>query len=194
MNTATKVTMFRIFLIPVLVFTLLFPFNELGILVKTVWIYGASIKITYIIAAVIFIIASITDYVDGYIARKYDQVTDLGKFLDPIADKLLVNITLIILTSYGYISPIIVVVLIGRDIIVDALRMMASKKGIVIAARSFGKYKTAFQMVGIALTLMHNIPFVVFNIPVDKISMYLAVLFSLLSAFDYFDNSKDIFK
>jgi len=194
MNTATKITMFRIFLIPAIVFTLLFPFNELGLMVKTVYIVGLPIKVTYLVAATIFVIASITDFVDGYIARKYNQITDLGKFLDPIADKLLVNITLIILTYFGLISPLITIILIGRDIIVDALRMMAANKGVVIAARSFGKFKTAFQMIGITLTLLHNIPFELYGFSVDRIFMYLAVFFSVLSAFDYFEKSSELFK
>jgi CDP-diacylglycerol--glycerol-3-phosphate 3-phosphatidyltransferase len=194
MNTATKITMIRIILIPLLVIVLLFPFNELGIMVKTVYISGLPIKITYIIATVIFVLGSITDFLDGYIARKYDQITDLGKFLDPIADKLLVNITLIILTYYGLISPIITIVLIGRDIIVDALRMMAANKGVVIAARSFGKFKTAFQMLGITVTLMHNIPFEAYGVSIDRVLMYIAVFFSVLSALDYFDKSSELFK
>ncbi len=193
MNLATKITMFRIFLIPLIIITLLFPYNEVGLVVSTVYIVGLPIKITYIIATIIFVIASITDFVDGYIARNYNQVTDLGKFLDPIADKLLVNITLIILTYFGLISPLITIVLIGRDIIVDALRMMAASKGIVIAARNFGKFKTAFQMIGITLTLMHNLPFESYGIPLDSIFMYLAVFFSVLSAFDYFDKSSELF-
>ncbi len=188
-NTASWITIIRLILLPILIFVLLTNFINYSLGVSNLYI-----EFKYVIAGVIFILGSITDFLDGYIARKYDQITPLGKFLDPIADKLFVNSTLIILSSQGFISPLLVVVFIGRDTIVDVIRMITASKGEVVSASKFGKLKTVFQMVGISLMLMYNFPFVFFNIPADNICIYLALFFSIISGLEYYNlNKKHLF-
>jgi len=145
----------------------------------------------YIISGILFILASITDFLDGYIARKRNIVTDFGKFADAIADKVLVNSVLIILAVKGVISPIIPVAIIFRDIVVDAVRMMASSKGVVIAAGKTGKMKTAFMMVGLSLTFFYNLPFEIWNIKVAELLVFIATVLSVISGCQYFIANKD---
>jgi CDP-diacylglycerol--glycerol-3-phosphate 3-phosphatidyltransferase len=159
MNLANKLTMARIFLTVVLIGLLLFPFYMVNIEFPKVLIGTITVDIKYFIAAGIFAVASITDFLDGHIARKYNMVTDFGKMVDAIADKMLVNSTLIILTAQGFVSPIITVIIIFRDTVVDTIKMIAGSKGKVIAAIKSGKIKTTFLMVGVVLTLCYNMPF-----------------------------------
>ena len=124
MNLPTKLTVLRIILTFVVIFILVFPFYTVGITWPKYLIMGISVKSEFIVAGIIFIIASITDFVDGYLARKNNQVTDTGKMLDAIADKILVNSVLIILASEGFISVIIPIVIVLRDIFVNAIKML----------------------------------------------------------------------
>lgn len=185
-NLATFFTIIRLILVPVIVFVLLSNVIQTSIS----W-NGQYIEIKYLIAAAIFIIGSLTDFIDGHIARKYNQITDLGKFLDPIADKLLVNSTVIALIYAGFISPLVGIIFIGRDTIVDVIRMIVSAKGAVIAANKYGKLKTVFQMLGISMVLLYNIPFEKYNIPVSDILIYIAVFFSIYSGIEYYFLNKD---
>ncbi len=186
LNVATWITVVRIMLLPVLILILLTDVINSSIVVS-----GLYIELKYFVAGIIFMIGSFTDFLDGYVARKYDQVTKLGKFLDPIADKLFVNSTLIILAVQGFISPIVVIIYIGRDIIVDVIRMITASNGEVVAASSLGKIKTLFQMFGISLVLIYNIPFEFFDIPVDLICIYAGLFFSVVSGFDYYYLNKE---
>ncbi len=189
MNVATWITVVRFILLPILIVVLLTDVINSSILIS-----GLYIEVKYFVAGIIFIIGSITDFLDGYIARKYDQVTKIGKFLDPIADKLFVNSTLIILAAQGFISPIVVIIFIGRDIIVDVIRMITASSGEVVAASNLGKLKTVFQMIGISLVLIYNIPFEFWGIPVDLICIYTGLFFSVISGFDYYYlNKKNLF-
>ena len=132
---------------------------------------------------------------DGRLARKYNMVTDLGKMLDAIADKVLVNSVLIILASSGFISPIIPVVIIVRDSIVNSIKMVAGSKGEVVAAIKSGKIKTACLMTGIVLTLFYNLPFELFNIRVSDALLIVACVLSIISAIQYYEmNKKYIFE
>ncbi|MCI9585473.1 MAG: CDP-diacylglycerol--glycerol-3-phosphate 3-phosphatidyltransferase, partial [Bacilli bacterium] len=165
MNTPNKLTMFRIFLTLIIIAILLFPLSAIGIELKPIFINESLvIDIRYLIAGVLFIIASLTDFVDGYIARKYNLVTDFGKMMDAIADKILVNAILIILCAQGFIHPIIPVIIILRDTVVDSIKMIAGSKGNVVAASKLGKVKTASMMVGLVLTLFYNLPFELWNL------------------------------
>ncbi len=188
-NLATFFTIIRLILVPVLLLVLLSD------IVSTSFSYhGQYVEVKYFVGAGIFIIGSFTDFLDGYIARKYNQITDLGKFLDPIADKLLVNSTIIVLIYSGFVSPIVGIIFIGRDTIVDVIRMIVSAKGEVVAASKYGKLKTVFQMVAISMILMYNIPFEEFGVPVAGILLYVSVFFSVFSAIDYYYlNKKHIF-
>ena len=198
MNLPNKLTMMRIYLTVIIIIILLFPFYQVNIEFPIwKWTYKEVIEIDsrYIISGILFIIASLTDYFDGKIARKRNIVSDLGKFLDAIADKILVNSLLIILAVQGIISPVIPVVIIFRDTIVDAIRMMASNKGIVIAAGKSGKLKTAIMMPAIALTLFYNLPFEIWNIGLSNVLLIIATVLSIYSGVEYYySNKKALFE
>ncbi len=185
LNLATKITMVRLLIVPILIFFFLFDVGS-----KSTVIFGTIINYQYFYIGLLFAIGSFTDFLDGFIARRYNQVSDLGKLLDPIADKLLVNTTLIMLIGDNMILPLIGVVLIGRDIVVDVIRMIVASKGYVIAASKYGKFKTIFQMLGIIAVLFYNLPFAMWNIPVANILLFIAEFFSLLSGVEYYSNNK----
>jgi CDP-diacylglycerol--glycerol-3-phosphate 3-phosphatidyltransferase len=196
MNLPNKITISRIILSFVIIILLLFPFDSAGLEFSKLFISESIvIDIKYIIVGILFIIAAITDFIDGKLARKYNMITDFGKMLDAIADKVLVNSVLIILAATGFISPIIPVVIVVRDIIVDAIKMAASNKGQVVAAILTGKIKTACLMAGIVLTLFYNLPFELFNIRVSDALLIIACVFSIISAVQYYSlNKKYIFE
>ena len=132
--------------------------------------FGAtSLSMVNIVCLIIFAVASITDFLDGYIARKNNLITSFGKFIDPIADKLLVNTSFILLAFNTQVPMVAVLIMIWRDTIVDAIRMMASTKGKVMAAGMLGKAKTVTQMVAIIFAFLNNIPFAFINLPVTTI-------------------------
>ena len=196
MNLANKITMTRIVLSVLLLIMLLFPWSEVGFEWPTYVMKGISdpINLKFLIAGGVFAIASITDFLDGYIARSRNMVTDFGKVTDAIADKLLVNGLLIILAYERSISVVIPVVIISRDIIVDSCKMIAGNKGHVVAASIAGKIKTICMMCGLTLVLFYNIPFEFINIPVDKILLILATLLSVISGVQYVSNLSVYFK
>ena len=148
----------------------------------------------YIIAGVLFILASLTDFLDGYIARKYNLITDFGKLMDAIADKILVNSVLIILAGQGIIHPIIPVVVIIRDSVVNSIKMLAASNGKVVAAINSGKLKTACLMVGIVLTLFYNLPFELWGISVGKVLLLIATVLSITSGIQYYSLNKHLIK
>lgn len=152
------------------------------------------VDLKYIVAGILFIVASLTDFLDGYIARKYNLVTDFGKLVDAIADKILVNSVLIILASQGFIHPIIPVVIIIRDSVVNSIKMLAASKGKVVAAIKSGKVKTACLMIGIILTLFYNLPFELWNISVAKLLLFIATILSIVSGVQYFTLNKHLIK
>ena len=152
------------------------------------------VDLKYIIAGFLFIAASLTDFLDGYIARKYNLVTDFGKLVDAIADKILVNSVLIILAAQGFIHPIIPVVVILRDSVVNSIKMLAASKGKVVAAIKAGKIKTACLMVGIVLTLFYNLPFELWNISVGKVLLLIATVLSVTSGIQYYTLNKHLIK
>ena len=192
MNLANKLTMIRIFLTVVLITILLFPFYLVNIEFPKVLIGTITVDVKYFVAAIIFAIASFTDFLDGHIARKYNMVTDFGKMVDAIADKMLVNSTLIILTAQGFVAPIITVIIIFRDTVVDTIKMIAGSKGKVVAAIKTGKVKTTFLMLGVILTLCYNLPFELFNLDVASFLLVLATIFSIISGIQYYVMNKDI--
>ena len=192
MNLPTKITVLRLFLTLIIILLLCIPFSTLGIIFPKFSVGGIVVELQYIVAGVIFIIASLTDFLDGYLARKNNQVTDTGKMLDAIADKVLVNPILVILSVNGFIPVIVPVVYITRDIIVDAIKMEASAKGTVVAAIKSGKWKTACMMVGLCLVFFYNMPFAFLNIRVDLFLLYIACILSVISAFQYYSLNKEI--
>lgn len=194
MNLPTKLTVTRIILAVFIMILLIFPFNAVGISLPVIRA-GVDIDIRYLVAGIIFIIASITDFFDGYLARKNNQVTDTGKMLDAIADKVLVNPILIIFAAEGLISPIVPVVVVVRDIVVNTIKMEAASKGKVVAAIKSGKIKTASLMIGIVLLFFNDVPFIYINIRIDLLFIYFATIMSLVSMVQYYLlNKKILFK
>ena len=167
MNLPTKLTVMRVILIPFFVAALLYD--------------NGSSQTMRIVANVIFIVASLTDLFDGKIARKYNLVTNFGKFMDPLADKLLVCSALICLIQLGQLPAWVVIIIISREFIISGFRLVAADNGIVIAASYWGKFKTTFQMIAVIL--------MIFNIPalatVTMIMLVIAVVLTVISLVDY---------
>lgn len=187
MNLANKITMSRIILAIVIMIVLLFPFEGLGLELPSYTINGnIYIELKYIVAGVLFIIASLTDFFDGRVARKYDMVTDFGKMIDAISDKMLTNSLLVILAANGMISPVIAVIFIVRDIAVDSIKMVVGNKGKAVAAIGIAKLKTATLMFGLVFTLFYNLPFELINIRVSDVLLIISAILSIVSAFQYY--------
>lgn len=191
MNLPNKLTVFRIILVPIMIFVWLFPYEQFNFMFYEFNFGPVSLSSLNIVVLVIFALASITDMLDGMIARKYNMITTFGKFADPIADKLLVNTTLIIMVSKHLIPVLPVVIMLGRDIIVDGCRMIASKNGVVVAAGYLGKLKTVSQMIAIILVLLNNLPFELYGIPMASIVLWFATLTSVMGGYSYFIQLKD---
>ncbi len=193
MNLPNKLTIVRMILAIVIIILLVFPFDAIGLEIPKLFVNETLvIDIKYIISGVLFILASVTDFLDGYIARKYNLVTDFGKMMDAIADKVLVNSVLIILAASGFIHPIIAVIVVVRDTVVNSIKMVASSKGKVVAAIKSGKIKTASLMVGIVLTLFYNLPFELLNFKVSDFLLVIAAVLSLVSACQYYVQNKHL--
>jgi len=174
MNLPNKITIFRVFMIPVYLIFMLVP----GIA------YGRYI------AAAIFIIASLSDLLDGYIARKYNLVTNFGKFADPLADKLLVSSALICFVQLNLLPAWVVIVIISREFIISGFRLVASDNGVVIAAGWWGKVKTTVQMT-MSIMLIINLDFAFINV-LEQIVIYAAVILTVVSLVDYMLKNKSV--
>lgn len=175
MNLANKLTVLRIILVPI--FLIFIAFNS---------------PVGTLIATIIFIIASITDKLDGYIARSRNQITNFGKFMDPLADKLLVTAALITLVERGVIYGWVAMIIIAREFAVSGLRTLAASEGIVIAASNWGKAKTVIQMVAIITGLVYlNYPVQWLNIA-TLISVMVSVVITIISGVDYFVKNKNV--
>ena len=174
MNIANKITLVRIFLVPVFVLFMLTDFTEYNSL----------------IAFIVFVVATITDKIDGTIARRMNLVTDFGKFLDPIADKLLVCSALICLTADGTIPAWITIVIIGREFIISAFRLVCADTGKTVAATWWGKSKTIAQMVTIIVLLMNIPQLAIF----ETILIYVSLVLTVISLVDYFVKNINVLK
>lgn len=187
MNLANKITIVRISLIPLFIFTLQqYPLwlAESSSLIRHMNHYGIYWAI------VIFLLASLTDKLDGYIARKYNQITNLGKLLDPLADKLLVTAALIMMVKLAMIPSWIAIVIIGRELFVSFIRIVAAAQGVALAADKHGKLKLVFQVVAIIAVLLGNYPFsVLTDFPVDRTIMIVAVAVTAYSGYIYMKNN-----
>ena len=177
MNLANKITLIRVLLVPVFMFVLYSDINNS----------------TYI-AGTIFIIASFTDTLDGYIARSRNLVTNFGKFVDPLADKILVSAALISLVELGKVPGWVVVVIIAREFTITGFRILAASEGVTIAASSLGKIKTITQLVAIVALLFNNFPFSKFAFPFDMIMLYISLFFTVLSGIDYLYKNRHTLK
>lgn len=173
MNIPNRLTLIRMALVPIFIACFYIPY-----------------ELNHHIAALVFILAYLTDIIDGRYARKHNLVTDFGKLMDPMADKLLTGSATIMLTGFSMISPITAVIIIGREFIISAFRLVCVGKGNVIAANNLGKLKTITQCVAIVLILLENPGFCYIGIPFDKIVMLAALVFTVWSAVDYIVKNK----
>jgi CDP-diacylglycerol--glycerol-3-phosphate 3-phosphatidyltransferase len=169
MNLANKITLLRILMVPVFMVLMLVQFT-----------YHMEA------ALIVFLAASLTDKLDGYLARKYNMITDFGKFMDPLADKLLVTGAFVVFIQLGKIDAWIVFVILAREFAVTGLRSLAAAQNVIIAASNYGKIKTVTQIVAITILFLGNFPFSLINLPMDIIMVYTALIITILSGLDYF--------
>lgn len=194
MNLPNKITCVRLVLSVIVLLILLFPWRDVNVEWPVYSVLGVeNVNLKYIIAGVLFMIASVTDFLDGYIARKYNMVTDFGKVMDAIADKVLVNGVLIILAYDKFIPLLVPVIIITRDIVVDSIKMASGSKGRVVAASWPGKIKTICMMIGVTLTFFYNMPFAFIGngIRIADIFVYVATIMSIVSGCQYYLVNKD---
>lgn len=192
MNLPNKLTVLRMIIVPIIVILYLLPYTSLDVNYFVIHIFGSSIDFIHLTVAILFILASITDFIDGKIARSKNLVTTFGKFMDPIADKLLVNSLLILLAFDGSIPVLCTLLMIARDLIVDAIRLLAAQNQHVLAASQLGKAKTMTQMLGIGCVLLCNFPFAWTGLPVDIGLIILATVISAISGADYFMKNRHL--
>lgn len=187
MNIANKLTLSRVILIPIfLIFFLVpLPFGSFQI-------GHTHLTVAQTIAGLLFIIASITDWLDGYLARKLHLITNFGKFLDPLADKLLVMGAFVALVDVNIIPGWMVIVILAREFAVTGLRLVAVGEGIVLAASQIAKWKTTFQMLACILYLFNNAPFGLNGFPLAYILLWIAVIMTILSGWDYFYKNRAV--
>lgn len=216
MNLPTKITVSRIIATAVIFITLVTLYfinlSNPSFVTPYITLGSVQIDIFFIILLVVFIIVALTDLVDGKLARARNEVTTLGKFLDPIADKLLVNTMLIFLATLPIVAKYNVTsfkvgisvwcaaLMIARDIVVDSLRLIAANKKVVIAANIFGKVKTVFQMIAIGVVLANDFPFAFFDqefpqgLRISDFLVYIATAISVISGIIYVAQNKHVFK
>lgn len=189
MNLPNKLTVLRILMIPIFIVVVTVPMDW-----GTWTVANTSLEITQLVGAIIFAVASITDWLDGKIARSRGLVTNFGKFADPLADKMLVMTAFIVLVGQGQAPAWVVAIIICRELAVTGLRLLLVEHGEVMAAAWPGKVKTATQMVAIILLFIHNIPFSAIDVPVDQIMLYACLIFTIYSGVDYFVKNSGVFK
>lgn len=187
MNLANRITLLRIFLVPLIMFFLLVKLDLPPIRIE-------DFEITYnqIIATLIFIIAASSDGLDGYIARKHKTVTNLGKLLDPLADKLLIAAVLISLVEMDKLDAWVAIVIIAREFAVTGLRQVALLDGKVMAASRWGKWKTGIQITAIIALLVNNFPFAFIGFRFDLVAVWAAAIITVYSGIDYFVKNRNI--
>ena len=194
MNLPNKITCARLVLAAAVLIIMCIPWSNIGVEWPVYDVLGVqNVDLKYIVCGVLFMIGSLTDFLDGYIARKYNLVTDFGKVMDAIADKVLVNGVLIILACDGFIPLVVPVIIITRDIVVDSIKMASGNKGKVVAASWPGKIKTICMMIGVTLVFFYNMPFAFIGhgLRVADFFVYVATIMSIISACQYWLANKD---
>lgn len=189
MNLPNKLTVMRLIAIPFFLLLLVLPLHW-----GTVTFGGATLPVSQLIAAIVFLAACITDNLDGIIARKYHLVTNFGKFTDPLADKLLVMTAFIVMTASGVVPAWVTVVIIWRELAVTGLRLLiVETNGEVLAAKMPGKIKTVSQFIAITFLLLNNMFFALINVPFGQIMLYVCLFFTVYSGADYFIKGRGVF-
>ena len=186
MNLPNKLTFFRILLVPIIALVWLFPYKMFDISFIVIDMGPTSVSLLNLIVLALFLISSITDVLDGTIARNKHMVTTFGKFADPIADKILINTIFIIMLSKSMVPVVPIVLMICRDIVVDGCRMIASTNGKVVSAGFLGKTKTVLQTITIILILINNLPFEIWGLPISTLLLWLTTFVSIVSGYSYF--------
>lgn len=199
MNLPNKITLSRIIMAIIILIILVIPWHALGLDWPSYYkIFGVTlsnpISLKYIVVGVLFLIAAITDRIDGQLARKKNMVTDLGKMLDAIADKILTNGVLILLAYDRFIPVLIPIVITTRDIITDTCKMISGNKGKVVGASWTGKIKTVFMMVGITFTLFGNFPFELIHFNFAELCLIIATILSVISGCQYYFKTMELIK
>lgn len=192
LNLPNKLSISRIIITILIIFLLLFPFDLINVSFLVYDLKGVELDIKLVMAGMLFIIGSLTDFLDGMIARKYNLITDFGKTVDAIADKALVSSSLIILAGIGMVNPLVPAVIVFRDIVVDAIKMQSAAKGKVVAAIKSGKIKTTVQMIGTSLVFFGNLPFSLFGLELGNLLLYIAVILAIWSMIEYYTLNKEI--
>ncbi|WP_461244671.1 CDP-diacylglycerol--glycerol-3-phosphate 3-phosphatidyltransferase [Secundilactobacillus muriivasis] len=189
MNLPNRLTIIRIILIPVFLIILAVPMDW-----GTVTWLQTAIPVTQIVAALVFAVASITDFLDGQIARRNHLVTNFGKFADPLADKMIVMTAFVLLVEMGKAPAWVVAIIVCRELAVTGLRLIiVENDGQVLAAAWPGKIKTFSQMIGIILLLLNNFLFAVWGVPLGTILLYICLFFTVYSGLDYFIKNRSVF-
>ena len=191
MNLPNRLTVMRIIMIPVIILIAIFPYSQFGIEIPMLQFGFVTLSAVNIVMLVLFCIASFTDFLDGYLARKNNLVTTFGKFADPIADKLLVTTMFVLFAAQGTIPVVPVLIMVARDTIVDGIRMIASSNGVVMAAGYLVKLKTVVQMLSIITILLNNLPFELYRLPVSDFLLWFAAFTSLASGISYFNQMRE---
>lgn len=189
LNLPNKLTVIRIGMIPLFLLLVSIPWNW-----GSLSFAGTEVAITQIAAAIVFALASITDWLDGKIARARGLVTNFGKFADPLADKMLVMTAFIVLVAQAKAPAWVVAIIVCRELAVTGLRLLLVEHGEVMAAAWPGKVKTATQMLAIIFLLINNIPFSAIHLPVDQLLLYCCLIFTIYSGVDYFVKNSAVFK
>ena len=193
MKTADKISFSRIIIAIMIMIILLFPFDSAGITTYKIFVNETIVvDIKYLIVAGLFIIASFTDFLDGYYAKKHNCSTDFGKMIDAIADKILIDSTLILLATIGFIHPAIAVMV--RDVAVDSMKRYAASKGLIIGSSKLAKIKTILFMIAITMILLYNLPFELWNLKIADIVLVVATTMSIISGFEYYNYLKNKIK
>ena len=189
MNIANRLTIARIVMIPLFLLIMCFPKDILGM----VNVFHSTLSVSWVLAMIIFTIASITDFLDGYLARKYHLITNFGKFADPLADKLLVMTAFITLVGAGVIPMWIVAIIVCRELAVTGLRLLLVNDGEVLAAAWPGKVKTVTQMLAIIFLLIDDFPVKGLPFSIGTILVYICLVATIYSGVDYFVKNKHVF-